>query len=375
MKKILKTILYFLCFLIFIPFTIFAADQTLENTNFQTEQSKPIQISFRAEVIEVIDERTQNNNFFQDLRLKGKTGQYKNKEILYEGIEKNISSKFLYKKGDIVFLTATKVQEREDFLITDKSRLPAIYLILAIFVLIVFFVGRSHGLRALVSLVITFFVIVGFIVPRILAGAEPVSTVVISSLVIVIASMLIVYGWNKKSKIAISGMLIGVLLTAILSYIFSAYASLTGSSVEEVMFLKDFLGNKVDFRGLLLASFILGSLGVLDDIAVTQVSTTQEICEANKNLTQKELYKRVMRVGVDHISSMINTLFLAYAGASFILLLLFGLNQAPFETFNDVINNEVVATEIIRTLVGSIGLILTVPITTLIASYIYSKEK
>ncbi len=169
-------------------------------------------------------------------------------------------------------------------------------------------------------------------------------------------------------------MLIGVFITAVTSYLFSNWASLTGSSVEEIIFLKDFLSSEIDFKGLLLASFILGSLGVLDDIAITQVSTVQEIVGTNNNLSSNQIFEKAMRVGVDHIASMINTLFLAYAGASFILLLMFGLNQEPFDSFNNVINNEAVATEIIRTLVGGIGLILTVPITTYLASIAYSKK-
>jgi uncharacterized membrane protein len=186
--------------------------------------------------------------------------------------------------------------------------------------------------------------------------------------------MIIVYGWTSKSKIAISGMLIGVFITAIISKLFSDFASLTGATVEEVMFLKDYLGEGIDFRGLLLASFILGSLGILDDIAITQVSTTEELSLTNRGLKRSDLYKKAMRIGIDHIASMINTLFLAYAGASFILLLLFGLKEAPFGSVGDVLNHEVVATEVVRTLVGSIGLILTVPITTYLAAHYYGKK-
>ena len=257
-------------------------------------------------------------------------------------------------------------------MITDRSRLPSIFWLLALFVITVLVIGRGHGFRALLSLGLTFLIVVGFVVPKILDGAEPIKLVVFSSAAIVVGSMLIVYGWNKKSRVAISGMLVGVIITAVISRIFTEFASLTGSTVEEVMFIKDLVGNNVDFEGLLLASFILGSLGVLDDIAITQAATTEEIVLANSKLSRGEIFKKVMRVGVDHIASMINTLFLAYAGASFVLLLLFGLNQPPFQGFVDVVNNEVVATEIIRTLVGSVGLILTVPITTYLAAYYYS---
>lgn len=333
--------------------------------------------SFRAVVKEVISESTEEGSYFQDLRLEGKTGSYKNKEIIYLGDTENISSNLSYEEGNTLFLTATKIDDSDEalFLITDKSRLPAIYFITILFAAIVLIIGRGHGLRALLSLAATFVVIIGFVVPRILDGADPVRLVVSSSVVIVVASMVIVYGWTTKSKIAISGMLIGVLITAIISKLFTDFAALTGTAFEEVMFLREFLGTDINFQGLLLASFILGSLGILDDIAITQTSTAQEISGTDKNLKPVELYKKSMRIGVDHIASMINTLFLAYAGASFVLLLLFGLNQAPFSSFSDVINNELVATEIVRTLVGSIGLILTVPITTYIAAQVYGKKE
>jgi uncharacterized membrane protein len=341
-----------------------------------TEESQEIeQEVFRAVVLEVLDESSEGDNYYQDLQLIGKTGPYKNVEFEYLGKTENISASHNLKKGDVVFISASKVDDKDIFLIVDKSRLPSIYFLALLFVGIVLLVGKWHGARALLSLAFTFMVIIGFVMPRILDGAEPVTTVVLSSLVIVIISMLIVYGWTKKSKIAISGMLVGVVITALISKVFTDLAALTGSGADEVMFLRDYLGTGIDFRGLLLASFILGSLGILDDIAITQTSTAQEISEANKDLPPKEIYKKSMKVGVDHIASMINTLFLAYAGASFTLLLLFALNQPPFESLSDVINNQLVATEIIRTLVGSIGLILTVPITTYLASYFYGNHQ
>lgn len=367
-------------FLIFIFSGMVSAEAPLNNEQseglIKAEQAEEIkQEVFRAVVLEVLDESSEGDNFYQDLKLIGKTGSYKNTEIEYLGKTENISASHKLKKGDVVFVSASKVDDRDIFLIVDKSRLPSIYFLALFFIGVVLLVGKWHGARALLSLAVTFIVIIGFVMPKILDGAEPVTTVVLSSLVIVIISMVIVYGWTKKSKIAISGMLAGVVITALISKLFTDLAALTGSGADEVMFLRDYLGTGIDFKGLLLASFILGSLGILDDIAITQTSTAQEISEANKELPPKEIYKKSMKVGVDHIASMINTLFLAYAGASFTLLLLFALNQPPFESLSDVINNQLVATEIIRTLVGSIGLILTVPITTYLASYFYGNQQ
>ena len=137
----------------------------------------------------------------------------------------------------------------------------------------------------------------------------------------------------------------------------------------------DFTQGAINLQGLLLAGFIIGSLGVLDDLTISQVSTVQELYRLSPELTMREAYTRAMRVGVDHISSMVNTLFLAYAGVSLPLLLLFTFKQPPFLTLGQVLNHEVIATEIVRTLVGSIGLAVAVPITTLLAAYFYTKKK
>lgn len=341
---------------------------SIENTAKSLEQE-----SFRATVIEVIKEKKEDN-YYQDLKLRGKDGSFKDQEIIYLGYTEGISSNHKLKKGDVVFMLAAKTETGNAFLIQDKSRLPALIIIGLIFIGLTLLICRKQGLRALLALLATFVVIISFVVPRILSGEEPIGTIVISSVFIVVLSIIIIHGWNKKSKIAIAGMLSGVFITATISHLFTEVAYLSGSAVEEAMFLKDYLGTEINFSGLLLASFILGSLGILDDIAITQTSTAKEISKTDTTLKPIEIFKKTMNIGVDHIASMINTLFLAYAGASFTLLLLFGLSQAPFDGFLDVINNELVATEIIRTLVGSIGLILTVPITTYIASQVYGKR-
>lgn len=119
--------------------------------------------------------------------------------------------------------------------------------------------------------------------------------------------------------------------------------------------------------GLFLAGTIVGTIGVLDDVVISQAAVVEELVDANPGLSRGELFRRAMRVGTDHTAAVVNTLFLAYAGASLPLLLLFSIQQPPFLTFRDVVNNELVASEIVRTLVGSIGLVLTVPITTALA--------
>jgi uncharacterized membrane protein len=169
-------------------------------------------------------------------------------------------------------------------------------------------------------------------------------------------------------------MFFGTAIVGVLSVFFTGLCRLSGFAEEETMYLVGLTNGTINIEGILLAGFIIGALGVLDDLAVSQVSTVQELSRANPELSRFEIYKSAMVVGVDHISSMVNTLFLAYAGASLPLLLLFHYRLPPFVSIEQILNHEVIATEILRTLIGSIGLALTVPITTFLAAYVYTKK-
>jgi len=168
------------------------------------------------------------------------------------------------------------------------------------------------------------------------------------------------------------GTLIALIITGILANIFVEAAKLTGFASEEAGFLQVAKGGAINMKGLLLAGIIIGLLGILDDVTVSQAAIVFQLKEANNRLKFNQLYQRAMRVGQDHIASMINTLILVYAGASLPLLLLFIDSPRPFL---EVVNYEIIADEVVRTLVGSIGLILAVPLTTLIASLAVSAEK
>ncbi len=386
MRRIIINFLFLL--ILTLPFTIKCHAEQNNQTNNSTLQQDTIvendeqnysEERFKAKVIKIIDEKTVTDKngsklTLQKILLKGISGTYKDKEIIFNGIDNNINTKGQYKKGETVLATAAKEGEKTTFTIDDTYRINSLYWLVAIFVLIVLLIGKWHGFKSLISLLATLFIIIKFVVPKIMSGSDPMLVTVVASFIILVITFLLVYGWNIKSRIAIVGTLSGVILTMVLSIIFTNFSRLTGLMPEETIYLTSFFQSQADFKGLLLASFVFGSLGVLDDIAITQVSSVEQLKITNHKLNKIDLYKKAMKIGIDHISSMINTLFLAYAGASFLLLLLFTLKQPPFETIQDVLNNEIVATEIVRTLVGSIGLILTVPTTTYIASYFYSKK-
>jgi len=192
------------------------------------------------------------------------------------------------------------------------------------------------------------------------------------SLIIIPVSFFLSHGINRKTLSAIAGTLIALTITGLLSYVFVEKAKLTGFASEEAGFLQNIMQGSVNIKGLLLAGIIIGVLGVLDDITISQSAIVFQLKEANSNFGFTQLYRRAMKVGQDHISSMVNTLVLVYTGAALPLLLLFIHNPHPF---SEIINYELIADEIVQTLVGSIGLILAVPITTAIAALAVKRQK
>jgi len=367
--KIKKILLIIFC-LLFLPMVLFAQDNL---------EQKDEEI-FKAKVTEVLEQKSStredgSTSIQQKLKLKGLEGDWKNKEIIFDGTEFDVLSAGEYAVSDKVLVNYSPGPEGEDnFYVIGYSRTGSIYWLAFLFALIVIAIGRFKGFRALVVLLITFLIILKFIIPKILAGSEPLFVSIVGSLFILILAIYITEGFKKTATVAIFSVLIALVITGLLSVWFTAITKLTGFASEETMFLIGLAGGSINIKGLLLAGIIIGALGVLDDVVISQVALVQELKISNPELSKYQLYKQAMRVGVSHLSSMVNTLFLAYAGASLPLLILFSLKQPPFLTFNQVLDNEMIATEIVRTLTGSIGLILAVPIATFLAVQFISKK-
>ncbi len=257
------------------------------------------------------------------------------------------------------------------FYITDYIRRGSLFWLFAVFVVLVALVAKWRGLTSLLGMTISFFIIFSFILPRISAGSDPIQTTIIGSFFIIPITFYFSHGFNKKTTVAVIGTVIALIITGILAGFFVESAKLTGFASEEAGFLQVIKQGSINIKGLLLAGIIIGVLGVLDDITVSQSAIVLQLKKANPKLKFEELYKRAMDVGQDHIASMVNTLILVYTGAALPLLLLFIDNPRPF---SEVINYEIIADDIVRMLVGSIGLILAVPITTFIASLV-AEEK
>jgi uncharacterized membrane protein len=226
--------------------------------------------------------------------------------------------------------------------------------------------GRWHGVGALVGLALSLIVILRFVLPGILAGHSAVVVAVVGAAAIAYLALYLANGVRTLTTVALLGTLGALAATTALSALVSALAHFSGFSTEESAMLEVFSG-RVDISGLILAGIVLGSLGALDDMTVTQASAVGELAEANPKISRPELFSRSMRIGRDHVASTVNTLALAYAGAALPTLLLFVLSQQSLGT---VANSEIVAIEIVRTLIGSIGLVLSVPLTTWLATLV-----
>jgi len=272
--------------------------------------------------------------------------------------------------GDAVIVVKSPPPDQTYF-VADRDRSRPLALIAAVFVALAVLLGRLRGVTSLVGLGITVVVLAEFVVPGILSGASPLLVSVLGALVIAVASIYLAHGFSRRTSIAVASTLITLTLSAFLAAAAVSVARLFGSGTEEAFYLQLGLLKQVNLRGLLLGGIILGAVGVLDDITTGQAAAVDEIHKANPALPVRELYRRGRSVGTEHITSLVNTLFLAYAGASLPLFILFTINT--YQPLWVTLSSEFVAEEIVRTLVGSIALILAVPITTQMAAYVLGR--
>ncbi|MEK7105665.1 MAG: YibE/F family protein [Patescibacteria group bacterium] len=302
-----------------------------------------------------------------------------NKEVRGQTIEIEQSDLFLSDKiipvevGDRVVVIQSAGAEGEVFYaLVDLYRVPALAIATGIFFLLAIIFGRLKGFTSILGLAASGAIIIYYVVPKLVAGADPLWTSLSASLLIATVSLFLAHGFNKRTAIAFLGTIITLLISAFVAVQVVTFTHLFGFGSEESFFVLADLPN-LSLQGLLLAGIMLGLLGVLDDITTAQSAVVDELKQANPNLGFKELYRRGISVGREHIASLINTLFLAYAGASLPLFLLFYVNGT--QSLAITLNNQMIAEEIIRTLVGSACLILAVPITTALAAWVFGRKK
>jgi uncharacterized membrane protein len=248
---------------------------------------------------------------------------------------------------------------------SDFERGRPLVLLAVVFALLVIAGGRLRGARALVGLVVSLVIVLVFIVPSIVEGNSAVEVALIGSLAIMLTTISLAHGLGAKTLAASLGTASSLFLTAALASVFTELAHLTGASSEEAIFVRATSGAEISLHGLLLAGMVIGALGVLDDVTVTQASTVMAVKHANPSFGFRSLLQSGLSVGRDHVAATVNTLVLAYVGASLPVLLIFSIGGTPFV---DAVNLEAVAEQIVAMLVGSIGLIAAVPVTTALAA-------
>jgi len=325
----------------------------------------------QARVLEVVEEGSITlgdvEQTYQVLRVVVLEGEYAGEEFEIEFGKRQIRPAGLnLSQGDRVILNVSQgpggsVSAR--FL--DFVRTRALLILLGTFIVFSIAISGWKGVRGLLGMAFSIAVILFYILPQILAGKNPVLVSVSGAFLLLSVTLYLVYGWTLKTHAAVLGTLISLVLTAFLADYFVDLTRLTGFGSEDALFLIQQSDVKLNMRGLVLGGMLIGALGVLDDLVITQASVVFELYGLNDGLSWNELYSRAMRVGQDHVAATVNTLVLAYAGAALPMFLLFSLSG---EKVSYLLNLEFVTEEIVRTMVGSLGLISAVPLTTLLSA-------
>jgi uncharacterized membrane protein len=287
------------------------------------------------------------------------TGELATQELVLTGTTPRLDA------GDRVVLARNPQAPPEfTYRFVDRDRGAVLIWLVVAFAVAVVLLGRLRGVAAMAGLAVSLAVLIGFVLPAILEGRDPLAVAMAGSAAIAFLALYMAHGFTTMTTVALLGTLSSLALTAVLAQVFVGLARLSGFASEEAIVVQIGAAN-IDLAGIILGGVVIGALGAIDDMTVTQASAVWELRAADPRMTSSSLIRSGLRVGRDHVASTVNTLALAYAGASMPVLLLLVLSRQSLTT---VANGEVIATEILRTLVGSIGLVAAVPITTWLAA-------
>lgn len=314
-------------------------------------------------MVDIVSERYENilnaDYLVQSMRAKILGGPKKGEIIEVENDFQKLEI------GDKFYFDNNFFPDGETFyVVTNIVRQGPLIFLACIFVFVVVAFGRWQGVRSIIALVSSFVAIIFILIPGILNGWNPLLASFIVAGAILFFAIFFTHGFNRESSVAYTGTMIAVVLAGVFAVFAVHITKLSGFAAEGSIYLNFDTGGTINFTALLLGAFIIGFLGVLDDISITQSAVVTELYNSNPGISKYEVYKRAMRVGREHVGALVNTLVLAYTGASLPILLYFSTSSA---SIGETINLEIFATEIVRIIVGSVGLILTVPIVTLLA--------
>lgn len=371
MKRFLASLMIVLSLFIFSSFFNHSFAQSFAAPLTKNTYSK-------AEVVKIVNEGKKIEggftSFYQVVQVQILDGADKGKKVEVEqGGLVEITPQQLLKPGESIVLLKSVSKERTNYTMLDRYRLDGMIPILVGFFLLVIFIAGKKGFGSILGLIISLGIILLFIVPQVLKGNDPVFITIIGSLLIMLITMYLAHGISKKISVAVLATLIALGITGVLASVFVSISHLSGLGSEDAAMLLMNPTN-INMRGLLLAGIIIGALGVLDDITTSQSATVFEIHHTDPKLPFSVLAKKGFNVGKEHIASLVNTLVLAYAGASLSLFILFVINPAH-QPYWVLLNSEIVVEEVIRTIAGSIGLVLAVPITTLLAAWVATSPR
>ncbi|OGY27955.1 MAG: hypothetical protein A3F33_01115 [Candidatus Woykebacteria bacterium RIFCSPHIGHO2_12_FULL_43_10] len=334
----------------------------------------------KAKVLSIIDQGERGvagiSRPFQIVQVELLEGPEKNSEIQIEhGVKLTITSNQIVNPNDYVLvLKSTDSESGSSYQIVDKYRLDTVLGLFVFFFILVSLFGRWRGVGSFLGLIISLVIILKFIVPQILAGHDPIVISLIGAMFIVVCNLYLAHGFNRRTTLALMATFLSLGLTMLVSYLFADLAYLSGLGSDEAYSLRFGQSGGINFKGLLLGGMIIGTLGILDDVTTTQTAAVLEIHQANSALHLKDLIRRGMNIGREHIYSLVNTLVLAYAGASLPIFLIIILNPTS-QPMWVMLNSEYITEEIVRSLAGSIGLLMAVPISTILTAYMIKRRK
>lgn len=365
--KFIISIFIFVSFF-FSPSVVFA--QTPQQQKDTVYKAEVLDITAEGETF--IDDATEQP--YQTVVVQLLDGDDGKKITIEHGKTSTIRASQKVSIGEKVVILQMKTPQGTQYQIIDKYRLDMLYPILFIFCALILFLSRWKGLGALVGLGISILVIMTFIVPQILQGRDPVVISIIGSLFIMATTIYLAHGFSHKTHIALVSTFLSLVLTAVLASLFVAITKLSGLGSDDATSLLVGQTAMINFQGLLLGGIIIGALGVLDDITTSLSAVIEELKKANPSYTFRQLVTSGLRVGSEHISSLVNTLVLAYAGVGLPIFLFLLLNPLGYPLWA-ILNSELMMEEIVRTLAGSFGLILSVPITTILGAWLLSHQE
>lgn len=343
-----------------------------------SDQAPTLDTFARAKVLSIVrEERIADPNVSeleqvtQTVLVRFVSGSEQGSEQEVRYFPKSSEPTQLLRSGDTVVVMRVEGIDRPSYIITDRYRLDRLlWGVIGFFILVVVLTG-FRGVRSLLGLAFSVGVIAFYMVPRIMDGAHPLWVSFFGSVVIACVTLYLAHGFHERTSIALASTLITISVSLGLAFLAVRWSMLFGSGTEEAVYAQVSETAIINLQGLLLGGIIVGVMGILDDITTAQAAVVDELKKVNKNFRFAELYRRGFSVGREHISSLINTLALAYVGASLPLLLLFQYYQQPLSV---ILNSERIAEEVVRTLVGSTALVLAVPITTALAAWWFGRK-